>query len=161
VRRDYLVAYDICDPARLRRVYQIMRGFGDHLQYSVFRCAMTHRERVQLVAKLSEVIHHRQDQVMLVDLGGVSPRSRRRFRTLACPWSTPNASLSCSELFDNNIRASRSVLLQPREALDSREIPHFTGLFVPDPWRDQPADGEYCTHAKWLLATCHSNPGWS
>lgn len=85
MRRDFLVAYDICDPGRLRRVFQIMRGFGDHLQYSVFRCALSNREKVQLIAKLSEVIHHGEDQVMLVDLGGVSPRSRRRFRTLGVP----------------------------------------------------------------------------
>jgi len=89
MRRDFLVTYDICEPGRLRRVLQIMRGFGDHLQYSVFRCALSHREKIQLVAKLSEVIHHGEDQVLLVDLGGVSPRSRRRFRSLGLPMSHP------------------------------------------------------------------------
>jgi len=27
----YLVTYDICDPKRLRKVYRLMRGYGDHL----------------------------------------------------------------------------------------------------------------------------------
>ncbi|MGI5844035.1 MAG: CRISPR-associated endonuclease Cas2 [Candidatus Xenobium sp.] len=93
MRRDYLVAYDICEPGRLRKVFQIMRGFGDHLQYSVFRCALTDREKVQLLAKLSEAIHHGEDQVMLVDLGGVSPRSRRRFRTLGLPLTNTERSV--------------------------------------------------------------------
>ncbi len=93
MRRDFLVSYDICDPGRLRKVFQIMRGFGDHLQYSVFRCALTDREKIQLVAKLTEVIHHGEDQVMLVDLGGVSPRSRRRFRTLGVPMTNSERSV--------------------------------------------------------------------
>src|SRR5690606_35574631 len=45
MRTAYVVTYDICEPKRLRRVYRIMLGYGDHLQYSVFRCELTDRER--------------------------------------------------------------------------------------------------------------------
>src|ERR1039458_4021608 len=36
MRFSYLICYDICDDKRLRKVFQTMRGFGDHLQFSVF-----------------------------------------------------------------------------------------------------------------------------
>ncbi len=32
MRTSYLICYDICDDKRLRKVFQTMRGFGDHLQ---------------------------------------------------------------------------------------------------------------------------------
>ena len=35
MRTSYLVCYDICDDKRLRRVFQAMRGYGDHLQYAL------------------------------------------------------------------------------------------------------------------------------
>ena len=31
MRQSYLVCYDICDDKRLRKVFQTMRGYGDHL----------------------------------------------------------------------------------------------------------------------------------
>ena len=41
MRSSYLVCYDICDDKRLKKVFKAMRGFGDHLQYSVFECQFT------------------------------------------------------------------------------------------------------------------------
>jgi CRISPR-associated endonuclease Cas2 len=41
MRTCYLVAYDIADPKRLQRVHRTMRGYGDPLQYSVFRCILS------------------------------------------------------------------------------------------------------------------------
>ena len=35
-RRRWIVAYDIRDPKRLRKVYEVVRDHGDRLQYSVF-----------------------------------------------------------------------------------------------------------------------------
>jgi CRISPR-associated protein Cas2 len=69
LRRLYIVAYDICDPKRLRRVFRTVKGYGEHLQYSVFRCDLTPTQRLQLAAKLEQIIDHGVDQVMLVDLG--------------------------------------------------------------------------------------------
>lgn len=76
MRTAYVVTYDICEPKRLRRVYRIMLGYGDHLQYSVFRCELTDRERVEVEGRLAEVINHREDQVLFVDLGPVEGRAR-------------------------------------------------------------------------------------
>ena len=44
----YLVSYDIADPKRLKTVFKVMKGWGDHLQFSVFRCDLNPRELVEL-----------------------------------------------------------------------------------------------------------------
>ena len=41
MRFSYLICYDICDDKRLRKVFQTMRVYGDHLQYSIFECQLT------------------------------------------------------------------------------------------------------------------------
>lgn len=68
-RRRWLVAYDICDDARLRKVYDIVRSHGDRLQYSVFLCNLDPIEKIGLLADLRPVIDHRHDSIVLIDLG--------------------------------------------------------------------------------------------
>lgn len=66
----YIVTYDISDPRRWRRVFKLMHGYGEWLQLSVFQCRLTPRRRVELTAALNEAIHHAEDHVLLLDLGG-------------------------------------------------------------------------------------------
>ncbi len=68
-RRRYLVAYDICDDGRLRRVHQTVKSYGRSLQYSVFVCDLSASEKISLRWELEEVIHPTIDRVMFVDLG--------------------------------------------------------------------------------------------
>lgn len=68
--RLYIVTYDISNPRRWRRVFKLMHGYGDWLQLSVFQCRLTAKRHVELVAALSEIIHHTEDHVLLLDLGG-------------------------------------------------------------------------------------------
>lgn len=68
-RNRHIVAYDISDPKRWRKVFKKMHGFGDPIQYSIFRCDLSPKERAILVATLDELIHHDQDRVMILDLG--------------------------------------------------------------------------------------------
>jgi CRISPR-associated protein Cas2 len=70
-RRRWLVAYDICDDARLRRVYDVVRSHGDRLQYSVFLCHLDPIEKLGLMADLRPIIDHRQDSIVLIDLGRI------------------------------------------------------------------------------------------
>lgn len=72
--RLYIVAYDISNPGRLRRVYKTMRGFGDHVQYSVFRCVLSDRQLVRLKARLERIIAPSEDQVLFIPLGPASKR---------------------------------------------------------------------------------------
>ena len=69
MRLVYVVTYDIRDDKRLRRVFKLMRGYGDHLQYSVFRCELNDRERIELMEKLTTAIKHDEDQVLMFPLG--------------------------------------------------------------------------------------------
>ena len=71
MRHAYVVTYDISDPKRLRRVYRLMLGWGDHLQLSVFQCELSARELVELRLALSEVVNHNEDQVLFCLLGPV------------------------------------------------------------------------------------------
>lgn len=77
MRRLVIVTYDICDPKRLRRVFKAMKGFGQHLQLSVFRCDLTEMERFEMIGVLREIIHHAEDQVLLIDLGPSEGRALR------------------------------------------------------------------------------------
>jgi CRISPR-associated protein Cas2 len=64
-----VVSYDIMDPKRLCRVHRTMKGFGEPLHYSVFRCDLTPKGRVEMVAALTELIKLDEDRVMIIDLG--------------------------------------------------------------------------------------------
>lgn len=89
MRQSYIVTYDVCDPKRLRKVHKLMLGYGDHIQLSVFRCELNHRELVELRVKLSEVIHSGEDQVLLASLGPVEGRAKNAVQSLGKPYADP------------------------------------------------------------------------
>lgn len=68
-RRQYLICYDISDDKRRTRVFNLLMGLGDHLQYSVFLCILNDREIIATRSDLAQAIHARDDQVVIVDLG--------------------------------------------------------------------------------------------
>ncbi|HEX5115100.1 MAG TPA: CRISPR-associated endonuclease Cas2 [Pseudonocardiaceae bacterium] len=68
-RRRYLVAYDIADPVRLRRVCAVMEDHGERLQYSVFLCDLGVAERAEMESKVSSIMDLNQDSVVEIDLG--------------------------------------------------------------------------------------------
>lgn len=85
MRNVYLIAYDVCDPKRLRKAYRLMCGAGDPLQYSVFRCELSKVEKLSLQEALWEVLNFAEDRVLVVDLGGVKDRGGDK---IEC-WGTP------------------------------------------------------------------------
>lgn len=91
MRTSYLVCYDICEDRRLRRVFKVMRGYGDHLQYSVFECQLTSMDLVRLRAELSGIIHHDEDQVLFVNLGPAEGRGDRVITALGKPYAAVDA----------------------------------------------------------------------
>lgn len=40
----YLVCYDIRDPKRWRKAYKLLQGYGESVQFSIFRCWLSQRE---------------------------------------------------------------------------------------------------------------------
>ncbi len=67
----YVITYDIADDKRWRRIFRIMKGYGEWLQLSVFQCRLNRIRIVQLQAELNETIHHKEDHVLILDLGPV------------------------------------------------------------------------------------------
>ncbi len=76
MRATYIVSYDIADQRRLRLVHRTMMGFGDSLQYSVFRCILSEAERILLVEKLTGIINNKEDQILFVNIGPPAGRAK-------------------------------------------------------------------------------------
>jgi len=94
MRYCYLVCYDIADPKRLRRVFRKMHGFGDPVQYSVFRCDLNRVEKALMLAVLEELVNTAHDRVMIVRLGPVGASDRGAIEFLGqplLPWKRPGA----------------------------------------------------------------------
>ncbi len=73
----YIIAYDISDQKRWRSIFKLLHGYGEWLQLSVFQCRLSRRRHAELIATLDEIIHHKEDHVILLDLGpadSIKPR---------------------------------------------------------------------------------------
>ena len=82
MRQSYIVSYDVSDPKRLRKVFRTMRGYGDPLQLSVFQCELSGRELVELRKDLGQIIDHKEDQVLFIDIGPADGRGQGAIRSL-------------------------------------------------------------------------------
>lgn len=69
MRRAYLVCYDVRQPKRLRRVHQVLKGFGEPWQYSVFFCCLKDIDRVRLQTALESELNLHEDSCLILDLG--------------------------------------------------------------------------------------------
>jgi CRISPR-associated protein Cas2 len=71
-RRRFLIAYDIANPKRLRRVCKIMESYGERLQYSVFISDLSPSELVHARAEVEKEMLMTEDSVVIVDLGEIA-----------------------------------------------------------------------------------------
>lgn len=78
-RRRYLVAYDIRDERRLRAIAKCMEGYGQRVQYSVFICDLSDREKIVMRGDVTSLMRTTEDSVMIVDLGLEDDSSRFLF----------------------------------------------------------------------------------
>jgi len=65
----YVVAYDVRDAKRWRRLFKAMKGRGEWLQLSVFQCRLSRRGLADFRASVVEIIKHDEDHVVFLDLG--------------------------------------------------------------------------------------------
>ena len=87
--RWYLVCYDVHNPKRLRRAAKHMEGYGERMQYSVFRCWLTEREMQRLRRELTEILIA-EDDVLLIPLCGRCVAGIRRTHAVTGPPSWPS-----------------------------------------------------------------------
>jgi CRISPR-associated protein Cas2 len=66
-KRWYLVCYDIRDPKRWRKAYGLIQGYGERLQFSIFRCRMSQRQREKLRWELEKILIE-EDDLMFVGI---------------------------------------------------------------------------------------------
>jgi CRISPR-associated protein Cas2 len=92
MRQTYIVTYDITSDKRRGRVFKHLKGYGDHLQLSVFRCDLSRRELVELRTKLADIIHHVQDQVLFVDVGPAEGRGSTAINSIGRIYIEPERS---------------------------------------------------------------------
>ena len=90
-RKRYLVAYDIREDKRLRRVHKTMKGYGWALQYSVFVCDLDAIELIAMRTDLGEIIHHALDSIAIVDLGSPDGRGSDCFQFMGMADRLPTS----------------------------------------------------------------------
>ena len=65
----YIVAYDISDTKRWRRIFKILHGYGEWLQLSIFQCRLSKTKRAELESRLREIIRGGRDHLVIIDIG--------------------------------------------------------------------------------------------
>jgi CRISPR-associated protein Cas2 len=84
----YIVAYDISDPKRLRKVARACEDFGYRRQLSVFLCRLSATDIVRLRNRLYDIIKLDEDQVIFVPL---CPRCVDKIEAIGRPTEAANA----------------------------------------------------------------------
>lgn len=85
-RRHYLISYDVSDDKRRTKLFKLLEGEGDHVQYSVFFCELNATELAVVRAAVTEIIHDREDQVLILDLGPDSRPLDEGLEVLGTPY---------------------------------------------------------------------------
>lgn len=65
----YIVVYDISDPKRWRRIFRLLKGYGEWLQLSVFQCRLGGKQIAELKIAILEIVRQGEDHVILIDVG--------------------------------------------------------------------------------------------
>jgi CRISPR-associated protein Cas2 len=84
-----LVSYDVVEDRRRTRVYKAMRGFGNHVQFSVFVCDLSDKEIVEMRAALNPLIDHDVDQVLIASLGSIEGRGEGAIESVGRGYRSP------------------------------------------------------------------------
>jgi CRISPR-associated protein Cas2 len=63
----YIICYDIREQKRWRKAYNLLQGYGERVQYSIFRCWLTQRTREKLRWELEKVLAT-EDSLLLIRL---------------------------------------------------------------------------------------------
>ncbi len=63
----YLVSYDVRDAKRWRRVYKEIKGFGERLQYSVFKLFISNLQMEKLRLMLTQLMA-KEDDLLIIRL---------------------------------------------------------------------------------------------
>lgn len=79
-----VVAYDIADPKRLKKVADCCKDFGVRVQYSIFECRMEMPVFERFWARLCEIIHSTEDRIVAYPIHGAARKHIRTLGNMAC-----------------------------------------------------------------------------
>ncbi|MGC4033496.1 MAG: CRISPR-associated endonuclease Cas2 [Tepidisphaeraceae bacterium] len=85
-RRNFLVSYDISDDKRRTKIFHLLQANGDHAQFSVFLCQLNGSELARLRAGLQPLVHAKEDQVLIIDLGKAYTDEPLQLEALGQPY---------------------------------------------------------------------------
>ena len=91
MRSIFLVAYDVTKDKNRTKMHTKLKGYGEPLQYSLFRCALTSSELIRLRSELWDLIDHATDRFLIVDLGPDDGRGARALESWGKAWEDPAA----------------------------------------------------------------------
>ncbi len=64
----YVVAYDLPDDKRRKKVSDLLEGYGKRVQYSVFECVLSQAKYEELRSRLKKVVKLSEDSVRFYPL---------------------------------------------------------------------------------------------
>ncbi len=89
MRRRYVISYDVANDKRRTKIFELLLGYGDRVQFSVFLADLTRRELIVLRTKMRELLNEGEDQCMLVDLGRESRPLEGTLEVIGKPYKPP------------------------------------------------------------------------
>jgi CRISPR-associated protein Cas2 len=85
----YMVAYDIADPKRLRKVAKVCEDFGIRVEYSVFECDLSDDDFESLWTALNAEIDEEEDCVLAYRICGSCVRKIESMGAVVRPSERP------------------------------------------------------------------------
>ena len=82
-----IAAYDVSEPARLRKAHHVVKRFATGGRKSVFECFPTPSKREDLPAGVCEVLAEDEDRMALLR---IEPRARPTLLGVAVPAADPD-----------------------------------------------------------------------
>lgn len=64
----YIVCYDIPDNRRRKKVADLLEGYGDRVQYSIFECHLTAKKLQELQRRLRKRFNQTEDSIRFYPL---------------------------------------------------------------------------------------------
>jgi len=86
----HIVSYDVRDPKRLKRVFKLMKGYGERVQYSVFRVRASSLQLERMRWELEEILQPEDDLLVVHLCNGCAQRVKVRNQDKAWPPDDPS-----------------------------------------------------------------------
>jgi CRISPR-associated protein Cas2 len=65
-----IISYDISDNQRRTKIHNILKSYGEWVQYSIFECNLTPTQYAKLRHRLSQLLHSEGDNIRFYFLCG-------------------------------------------------------------------------------------------